>query len=130
MEMSVHCLEVAICILVCCTAGQEREQTTGRASEVVDTKERIVEVTQPDPCGGTPTGGAGVGSGAGYGSSGTGVGSGAGAGHGTGSDAGRSSGRGQEYDASGGQVDDRTMMQKGMDAVKPGSQVGQHGQNR
>ena len=109
----------------CCPAGQEREQTSGRASEVVDTKERIVEVTQPDPCGGTPTGAGGA-TGVGYGSTGTGTG----AGYGTGSGAGRSSGRGQEYDASGGQVDDRTMMQKGVDAVKPGSQVGQHSQNR
>ena len=35
--------------------------------------------------------------------------------------------KGSEYDATGGQVDDRSMMQKGMDAIKPGSQVGQHG---
>lgn len=41
-------------------AGQEREQTQGRASEVVDTKERIVEVTQADPCGGVPTSAAGA----------------------------------------------------------------------
>ncbi|DBB03546.1 hypothetical protein WJX82_005857 [Trebouxia sp. C0006] len=40
--------------------GQEREQTQGRTSEVVDTKSRIVEVTQPDPCGGTPTDAAGA----------------------------------------------------------------------
>ena len=42
------------------SAGQEREQTQGRTSEVVDTKSRIVEVTQPDPCGGTPTNAAGA----------------------------------------------------------------------
>ena len=36
-------------------------------------------------------------------------------------------GKGSQYDATGGQVDDRSMMQKGMDAIKPGSQVGQHG---
>ena len=44
------------CILtqrVC--AGQEREQVEGRRQEVVDTKERIVETTVPDPCGGVPT---------------------------------------------------------------------------
>ena len=37
-----------------------------------------------------------------------------------------SSGKGSEYDATGGNVDDRSMMQKGVDAVKPGSQVGSH----
>ncbi len=42
------------------STGQEREQTQGRTSEVVDTKSRIVEVTQPDPCGGTPTNTAGA----------------------------------------------------------------------
>ncbi len=42
------------------SAGQEREQTQGRTSEVVDTKSRVVEVTQPDPCGGTPTNAAGA----------------------------------------------------------------------
>ena len=111
--------------------GQEREQTSGRASEVVDTKERIVEVTQPDPCGGVPTGaGGGTGgrtgttTGTGYGTSGTGAGYGTGAGHGTGTGADH---KGQEYDQTGGQVDDRSMMQKIGDAVKPGSQVGQHG---
>jgi len=40
--------------------GQEREQTGSRSSEVVDTKERIVEVTQADPCGGVPTGSTGT----------------------------------------------------------------------
>ena len=35
--------------------------------------------------------------------------------------------RGQEYDATGGQVDDRTFGQKAKDAFKPGSQVGTHG---
>ena len=35
--------------------------------------------------------------------------------------------KGQEYDASGGAIDDRTMMQKGKDALKPGDQVGTHG---
>lgn len=116
-------------ILYCCfqTAGQEREQSSGRSTEVVDTKERIVEVTQPDPCGGVPTGAGGVTggrtgttTGTGYGTSGTGTG----AGYGTGTGAGH---KGQEYDQSGGQVDDRSMMQKVGDAVKPGSQVGQHG---
>ena len=129
--------------------GQEREQTSGRASEVVDTKERIVEVTQPDPCGGVPTGAGGVTggrtgttTGTGYGTSGTGAGhgtgtgagygTGTGAGHGTGTGAGYGTGtgaghKGQEYDQTGGEVDDRSMMQKIGDAVKPGSQVGQHG---
>ena len=78
----------------------------------MDTKERIVEVTQSDPCGGVPTGGR------------TGT-TGTGAGYGTGTGAGHH--KGQEYDQSGGQVDDRSMMQKAGDAVKPGSQVGQHG---
>lgn len=55
----------------------------------------------------------------------TGSGSGMHSGH-TGSGT-ASSGKGSEYDATGGQVDDRSMMQKGMDAIKPGSQVGQHG---
>ena len=40
--------------------GQEREQTEGRTSEVVDTKQRVVEVTQADPCGGVPTTAAGA----------------------------------------------------------------------
>ena len=35
--------------------------------------------------------------------------------------------KGQQYDATGGSVDDRTMMQKAKDAVKPGDQVGTHG---
>ena len=35
--------------------------------------------------------------------------------------------KGQQYDATGGAVDDRTMMQKGKDALKPGDQVGTHG---
>ena len=60
------------------TAGQEREQTQGRTQEVVDTKERIVEVTQPNPCGGVPT------------SQVTGSGSGVGSGTGTGVSSGRS----------------------------------------
>lgn len=89
---------------------------SGRASEVVDTKERIVEVTQPDPCGGVPTGAGGV-----TGSTGTGVG------YGTGSGMSGAGHKGQQYDQSGGQVDDRSMMQKAGDAIKPGSQVGQHG---
>ena len=115
----MHPISVCKLTLDVLTAGQEREQTSGRASEVVDTKERIVEVTQPDPCGGVPTGAGGVTggrtgttTGTGYGTSGTGTG----AGH-----------KGQEYDQSGGQVDDRSMMQKAGDAIKPGSQVGQHG---
>lgn len=99
------------------SAGQEREQTSGRATEVVDTKERIVEVTQPDPCGGVPTGAGGV------------TGATGGAGYGTGSGVGHTGAghKGQEYDQTGGQVDDRSMMQKAGDAIKPGSQVGQHG---
>ena len=71
--------------------GQEREQVQARTSEVVDTKERIVEVTPADPCGGVPTaeygagttgargvtGSSGTTTGAGYGSSsGTGTGTG------------------------------------------------------
>ena len=143
-----------------CSTGQEREQVHNRTSEVVNTRESIIETTPADPCGGVPTaqynsGATGTGvTGSGYSSStgnttgggygtgatgtGTGTGTGAGAGYGTGtgsqygSSSGRSntSGRGQEYDATGGQVDDRTLLQKGVDAVKPGSQVGQHGQNR
>lgn len=34
--------------------------------------------------------------------------------------------KGAEYDATGGQVDDRTMMQKVKDAITPGSDVGKH----
>ena len=56
--------------------GQEREQTQGRTSEVVDTKERVVEVTQADPCGGVPTGAGGVGSGVTGSRTGTGTGTG------------------------------------------------------
>lgn len=66
--------------------GQEREQTQGRTSEVVDTKERVVEVTQADPCGGVPTGAGGVGSGvtgSRSGTTGTGI-TGTGTGTGTG----------------------------------------------
>ena len=73
-------------------AGQEREQVQARTSEVVDTKERIVEVTPADPCGGVPTAefGAGTsgttGSRGVTGSSGTGIsGSRTGTGSGTGS---------------------------------------------
>lgn len=35
--------------------------------------------------------------------------------------------KGAEYDATGGEVDDRTMMQKVKDAITPGSDVGKHG---
>ena len=35
--------------------------------------------------------------------------------------------KGAEYDATGGQVDDRSMMQKVKDAITPGSDVGKHG---
>ena len=75
-----------------------------RTSEVVDTKERIVEVTPADPCGGVPTaefgagttgargvtGSSGTTTGAGYGSTttttttGTGYGTSSGTGTGTG----------------------------------------------
>ena len=58
-------------------------------------------------------GNEGYGSGTGAGSSLTGAGTGSG-------------GKGSEYDATGGNVDDRSLMQKGVDAVKPGSQVGSH----
>ena len=109
-----------VCVHPC--AGQEREQTSGRASEVVDTKERVVEVTQPDPCGGVPTGAGGVGAATGRTST-TGAGYGTGSGS---SGAGGAGYKGAQYDQSGGQVDDRSMMQKVGDAVKPGSQVGQH----
>lgn len=83
--------------------GQEREQVDGRRQEVVDTKERIIETTVPDPCGGVPTTeyssgttGRGVTSGTGYSSSGTtGTGTGAGiTGSGTGAGYGTSSGTG------------------------------------
>lgn len=59
----------------CLPAGQEREQVQGRTQEVVDTKERVVEVTQPNPCGGVPTSQV-VGSGSGVTESGVGSGSG------------------------------------------------------
>lgn len=68
-------------------------------------------VTHVNPGENTSFTGAGTGAGHGSGLSGSGTGS---------------AGKGAEYDASGGQVDDRSMMQKGMDAVKPGSQVGSH----
>ena len=41
--------------MVCVLAGQEREQVQGRTQEVVDTKERIVQTSIPNPCGGVPT---------------------------------------------------------------------------
>lgn len=89
-------------------AGQEREQTQNRSSEVVNTRETIVETTPADPCGGVPTsqynaGSTGTGmtgstgmtgtrgatTGAGYSStSGTGVGSGTTTGSGYGSSSG------------------------------------------
>ena len=74
----IACLLEFICLFA---VGQEREQVSGRASEVVDTKERIVEVTQPNPCGGVPTGAGGIGgvtgstgTGAGYGTGTSGTG--------------------------------------------------------
>ena len=94
---------------ICC-AGQEREQTHNRTSEVVDTKERIVEVTQADPCGGVPTAeyGTGVTGSRGTtgvtGSTGTGItgsrtgtttGAGYGSGTGTGTNTGYGSGQGR-----------------------------------
>ena len=70
----------------------------------------------------TGTGHTGTGhTGTGTGRTGTGTHTGMG-----GSDA-ASGAKGSQYDATGGQVDDRSMLQKGMDAIKPGSQVGQHG---
>ena len=68
----------------------------------------------------TGTGHTGTGH-TGTGHTGTGTNTGVG-GSGTASGA-----KGSQYDATGGEVDDRSMMQKGMDAIKPGSQVGQHG---
>ncbi|DBA71583.1 hypothetical protein WJX79_004837 [Trebouxia sp. C0005] len=83
--------------------GQEREQVQARTSEVVDTKERIVEVTPADPCGGVPTaefgtgttgargvtGSSGTTTGAGYGSTTTGTGYGSSSGTGTGTGTGQ-----------------------------------------
>ena len=64
----------------------------------------------------------------GYASTGTGTGSGSGTGLGTGSGAGSGTGqhKGAEYDQSGGQVDDRSAMQKIKDKLTPGSDVGKH----
>ena len=80
--------------------GQEREQVEGRRQEVVDTKERVVETTVPDPCGGVPTTeyssgttGRGVTSGTGYSSSGT-TGTGTGAGYGSSGTTGTGTGAG------------------------------------
>lgn len=56
----------------------------------------------------------------------TSVGGLAGSGTGIGSTT-ASGAKGSEYDATGGNVDDRSLLQKGKDAIKPGSQVGQHG---
>lgn len=104
--------------------GQEREQVQGRTQEVVDTKERVVETTKPDPCGGVPTTeyasgytgatGRGATSGTGYSSSTTtgSTGTGAGAGYGTssgatgtgagyGSSSGTGAGAGGQYGSSG-----------------------------
>lgn len=90
---------------MCCVffTGQEREQVQNRSSEVVNTRESIIETTPADPCGGVPTSqynagstgtgtgitgtrgattgigsGTGVGTGAGIGSGSTGQGTGAG----------------------------------------------------
>jgi len=83
--------------------------------EVVDTKERIVEVTPADPCGGVPTaefgagstgargvtGSSGTGTGAGYGSSSTGAGYGSsGTGTGTGQYGSSGTGTGTGYGSS------------------------------
>lgn len=80
--------------------GQEREQD--RTSEVVNTRESIIETTPADPCGGVPTsqynagtsgtgtgitGSRGATTGTGYGT-GAGVGTGSGVGSGTGTGAG------------------------------------------
>lgn len=46
---------------------------------------------------------------------------GTGSGHNT-----SSSTKGAQYDATGGAVDDRSFLQKGKDALKPGDQVGTH----
>ncbi len=66
----------------------------------------------------------------GYGSQGTGTGSGTGSGTGAGTGSGVGSGaghqKGAEYDQSGGQVDDRSAMQKIKDKLTPGSDVGKH----
>jgi len=78
--------------------GQEREQVQNRTSEVVNTRESIIETTPADPCGGVPTsqynagttgtgtgmtGSRGATTGAGYGTgSGTGAGTGSGIGSG------------------------------------------------
>jgi hypothetical protein len=44
--------------------GTEHELREGRASEVVDSKTRVVDVAQRDPCAGVPTTGTGIGAGA------------------------------------------------------------------
>ena len=66
----------------------------------------------------------------GYGSQGTGTGAGMSSGTGSGTGTGVGSGTGQhkgaEYDQSGGQVDDRSAMQKIKDKLTPGSDVGKH----
>lgn len=80
-----------------CFTGQEREQVQNRTSEVVNTRESVIETTPADPCGGVPTsqynagttgtgitGSRGATTGAGYGTGvGTGVGTGSGIGSGT-----------------------------------------------
>lgn len=151
-SVCISCLHSIVNSVFALPTGQEREQVQNRSSEVVNTRESVIETTPADPCGGVPTAqynsgssgtgatGAGYGSssgtttGAGYGTStgatGTGAGYGSGSGYGQSGSRSGTSGKGQEYDASGGQVDDRSLLQKGVDAVKPGSQVGQHGQNR
>ncbi len=104
----LHVLAIDIVCYHC--AGQEREQVQARTSEVVDTKERIVEVTPADPCGGVPTAefntsshgvtsGSGTGVGSGItgsrtGTTGAGYGSSSGTGTGTGTGYGSSSGTG------------------------------------
>ena len=42
-------------IMMLLPTGQEREQSNTRPSEVVNTRESIVETTPADPCGGVPT---------------------------------------------------------------------------
>lgn len=97
-EWKISDLQLLMVFHVCFT-GQEREQVQNRTSEVVNTRESIIETTPADPCGGVPTsqynagttgtgtgitGSRGATTGAGYG---TGTGSGVGTGSGMGSGA-------------------------------------------
>ncbi len=77
--------------------------------------------------GGYGSQGTGTGTGSGTGSGvGSGTGSGVGSGTGTGVGSGTGHHKGAEYDQSGGQVDDRSAMQKIKDKLTPGSDVGKH----